>query len=85
MIINGCSLLVLHDIGSTHNFVGTAVVEQASLLLQHHSGLRIAVANGDRVDNHGCCRDLDITIGGELFRIDCYVLALGSYDVVLDV
>jgi hypothetical protein len=34
VIINGCSLVVLLDSGSTHNFVDTAVVEWVSLLLQ---------------------------------------------------
>jgi hypothetical protein len=43
------------------------------------------MANGDHVDNHRYCRDLHIMIGGELFRIDCYVRALGSYDMVLNV
>jgi hypothetical protein len=66
VIINGCSLATLLDSGSTHNFVDSAAAERGSLRLQHHSGLRVAVANGDRVDSPGCCRDLDIMIGGEL-------------------
>jgi hypothetical protein len=45
----------------------------------------VVVANGDRIDSPGCCRDIDIAIGGELFRIDCYGLSLGSYDMVLGV
>jgi hypothetical protein len=85
VIINDCSLAALLDSGSTHNFVDSAVAEQVGLQLQHHSGLRVTVANGDRVDSPGCRRDFDITIGGELFRIDCYGLALGSYNMVLDV
>jgi hypothetical protein len=55
------------------------------LPLQHHSSLYVVVANGDYVDIPGCCRDLDITIGGELFRIDYYGLALTSYDMVLSI
>jgi hypothetical protein len=43
------------------------------------------MANGDCVDSPGCCRDLDIAVGGDLYRVDCYGLALRSYDMVLDI
>jgi hypothetical protein len=62
-----------------------ALTEPLQVQLQHHSGLRVTVANGDRVDSPGCCRDFNITIGGEPFHIDCYGLALGSYNMALGV
>jgi hypothetical protein len=83
VIINGCSLVVLLDSGSTHNFVDSATAERVGLRLQHHSSLHVTVANGDHVYSPRCCRDLNIMIGGELFHIVCYGLALGSYDMVL--
>jgi hypothetical protein len=85
VIINGCSLAALLDSSSTHNFVDSTAAEWVSLWLQHHSGLRVVVVNGDRVDSPSCYQDLDIMIGGELFRIKCYGLALRSYDMVLSV
>jgi hypothetical protein len=45
----------------------------------------VAVANGDRVSSPGCCKNLRISVDGEGFYIDCYGLALGSYEMVLGV
>jgi hypothetical protein len=45
----------------------------------------VVVANGDRVANTGCYNDLKIVIIGEVFNIEFYGLALGSYEMVLGV
>lgn len=62
-----------------------AATARAGIRLQRRAGLRVAVANGDRLDSSGCCDDLAIAISGEPFSIRCYGLALGSYDMVLGV
>jgi hypothetical protein len=85
VILNGCFLTALLDSGSTHNFVDTTAAERVGLRLQTQSGLRIAVANEDRIANPGCYRDLQIMVDGEPFYINCFGLALSSYDMVLDV
>jgi hypothetical protein len=43
----------------------------------------VAVASGDWVQSSGCYRDLAFAING--FTVDCYGLALGSYEMVLEV
>lgn len=43
------------------------------------------MANGDRVSSPGCAVGLTVRIAGEAFNVDLYGLALGSYNVVLDV
>jgi hypothetical protein len=53
--INGTRLLALLDSGSTHNFVDLDIADRAGIKLEGHSGLQVAVANGDRVHNPGCC------------------------------
>jgi hypothetical protein len=78
-------LVALLDTGSTHNFIDTDAATRAGLALLGPSGLRVAVANGDRVTSPGCCRDLSVSIGNEQFIIDCYGLPIGSYDMVLGV
>jgi hypothetical protein len=83
--INGLSLMALLDSRSTHNFVDTAAVQQVGLILLEHTGLYVTVANDDCINRLGCCRDLHIVAGGEPFHIDCYILALGSYDMVLSI
>jgi hypothetical protein len=79
---NGVRLTALLDFGSTHNFLDLEVAERAGIQWGHHAGIHITVANGDRVHSPGCCRNMQIAILGEIF-IDCYGLALGSYEMVL--
>jgi hypothetical protein len=83
--INGARLNALLDSGSTHNFVDLDVVERAGINLMSQTGIIVVVAIGDRVHSLGSCRNMMMTIGSELFRLDCFGLALGSYDMVLGV
>jgi hypothetical protein len=86
VVINDVHLSALLDSESMHNFVDSvAAAARVGLLLTKQTGLRVAVANGDKVYNPSCCRYLRITIGGEPFPIDCYSLDLSSFDMVLGV
>jgi hypothetical protein len=85
VVINGSSLVALLDSGSTHNFVDAEVVAHAGISLRGRAGLRVAVANGERLTSPGSCQNLRICIEGELFDIDCYGLTLGSFDMVLGI
>jgi hypothetical protein len=85
VIINAVALTALLDSGSTHNFVDTDATTRAGLQLTPRGDLRVAVANGDRVSSPGSCCNISISIGGEVFSIDCYGLTLGAYDMVLGV
>jgi hypothetical protein len=83
--INRVRLTALVDSGSTHNFIDTDVASRVGIALYARPGLRVAVANGDRLTSPGCCQDLPIKIGDEAFSLDCYGLTLGTYDMVLGV
>jgi hypothetical protein len=60
-------------------------VERIGLNFGGQAGLRVTVANGERIHSPGCCKDLPITIGDESFTLDCFGIALGSYEMVLRV
>ncbi|KAJ4786652.1 polyprotein [Rhynchospora pubera] len=47
--IKGQSFLALVDSGSTSNFLSTAVIKETHLALEPKPGLRVTVANGDRL------------------------------------
>jgi hypothetical protein len=49
------------------------------------TGLRVTVANDDRVTSLRCGRSMAFSITGEHFVIECYGLTLRSYEMVLDV
>jgi hypothetical protein len=83
--INDTLLTTLLDSRSTHNFVDVEAAARAGIQLEARADLHVAVANGDRVQSHGCCRNISLTIANEMFVIDCYSLALGSHEMVLGV
>jgi hypothetical protein len=85
VFINGTTLRALLDSGSTHNFVDSEAASRAGIVFVAQHSLRVAVANGDRVESSRCCRNLKISIADEDFVIDSYGLALGSYEMVLGV
>lgn len=66
-------------------YVDSATAPRVGIPLQQRNGLRVAVANGDRLTCSGVSDHLDIGIGGEPFSITCYGLDLGSHDMVLGV
>jgi hypothetical protein len=82
--IGAILLRALLDFGSTHNFIDTLVATCAGIVFQGGTCLRVAVASGDRVTSMGRCANLTIDIVGEPFVLTCYGLALGSFDMVLN-
>jgi hypothetical protein len=85
VMVHGVKLTALLDSGSTHNFVDTDAAARAGIKLQGRAGLRVAVVNGDRLTSSGSYLGLRIQIRDEPFEIDCYGLALVSFNMVLDV
>jgi hypothetical protein len=81
--LGGASLLALLDSGSTHNFVAEEVAARTSLRLQLHGGMRVTVANGERVPCSGVYRATSFSIEGTHFSTNFFALPLAGYDVVL--
>jgi hypothetical protein len=85
VMVHEVKLTTLLDSGSTHNFIDTDDAARAGIKLQGRAGLRVAVVNDDHLTSSGSYLGLHIQIGDEPFEIDCYGLALGSFDMVLGV
>ena len=75
--------IALFDTGSTHNFLNKACVAAVNLPIQPHSGLRVKVANGDRLDCMGLCTNTQMTIAPSTFAVDFYIIPLSGFDVIL--
>jgi hypothetical protein len=75
----------LLDSGSTHNFIDTESAQCAGVQLRDDTGLRMAIANGDRLSCTGRYPNLAIWIGAKPFTINYYGLSLGSYKMVLGI
>jgi hypothetical protein len=85
VVINGARITALVDSGSTHNFVDLDTVKHIGLKFDGQVGLRVTIANGERVHNLGCCKDLPITISNESFTLNCFGLTIDSHEMVLGV
>jgi hypothetical protein len=83
--VNGKQLRALVNSGSTHSFIHEGVVHALGLDIMRRPGLSVKVANGERLQNYGVCKNTPIDIQGEIFKIDCYTLPLEGFDVILGV
>jgi hypothetical protein len=83
--INDSILMALVDSGSTHTFIREAVASQIGLQVAPRLGLSVKVTNGDRVMSKGICPKQRVSIDDEEFDINCYILPLAGFDVILGV
>lgn len=83
-LIGGATLRALLDSGSTHNFISEEATARTNLRYQLRTGMRVTVANGERVPWLGIFRNATFVINTENFAGDFFVLPLAGYDVVLD-
>lgn len=81
--VNGDRLVILVDIGSTHNFVDASLISSLQLGVDVTKVLEVKVANGSIVKSQGFCSKVPVIIQGMKFCINFHVLALGGCDTVL--
>lgn len=62
------------SIWARHNFIGGAAARCAGIQFQDSGGAHVVMANGDHVLCHGLAHDVDLYIGDEAFKVDCYSL-----------
>ncbi|XP_040988925.1 uncharacterized protein LOC121236540 [Juglans microcarpa x Juglans regia] len=79
-----CSVEILIDSGSTHNFLDPLVVQEAKLNVRKDYSLQVRVANGDKILSQGRGEEL-IKIQGSKFSVPFHVSTLGGCDIVLGV
>ncbi|KAH7528958.1 hypothetical protein FEM48_Zijuj05G0132800 [Ziziphus jujuba var. spinosa] len=78
-------LMVLIDGGSTHNFIDQAFASKFRLLIIQSNKIHVVVANKERIECVGLCRDLTVIIQGTLITADYYILPVAACPLVLGV
>lgn len=78
-------MLRLIDFGSTHNFSSSIAAQQLALNVRSLSNTEVSIANGEQVKSLGVCSQILISIEGQDFTTDFYVIPLGGFDMVLGV
>ena len=81
--INGSRLVILINIGSTHNFIDASLVNSLQLKVDVSKVLEVKVANGSIVKTQGFCSSVRVNVQGVEFCIQFHVLALGGCDAVM--
>lgn len=83
--VNGEQMHALVDSGSTHTFIAAKTARRLGLTPANGNTIRVAVANGDKVASSGIFHGLHLRIDQEDFFLDCYVIPLAGFDIVLGV
>lgn len=65
--VNGVSVVILVDSGSSHNFLDPSVAKRARLVVDDSAKLLVCVANGVLIQNSGCCTNFGLRIQGTKF------------------
>jgi hypothetical protein len=81
--VKGQQLVALLDSGSTTNFINAKLCARLQLATDPPPALRVLVANGDGVPCQGVTHNVPISINTEAFSISCFVITLGSFDLIL--
>jgi hypothetical protein len=81
--INGSMLVALVDSGSTHTFIREAMASQISLQVAPRPSLSVKVTNGFRAMSKGVFPKQRVSIDDEEFDINCYILPLTGFGVIL--
>jgi hypothetical protein len=76
-------VVALLDTGSTHNFISEAAAQSSGLPIQPCPRLMMTVANCEKFSRPGVLRQAPVTIDGQEFRVDLFVMPLAGFDVVL--
>ncbi|VFQ76738.1 unnamed protein product [Cuscuta campestris] len=83
--VNGASVQVLLDSGSTHNFIHPGVAERLALVLHPVTPFRVYVGNGDSLRCSYSCPRTPVSLQGQLFEIDLFMLEVHGPDIVLGI
>jgi hypothetical protein len=73
----------LVDFGSTHCFIADRTALCLNLHFHPREGMTVGVANEERLPCSGVCSSLPITIKGEAFNINFFIITLEGHKVGL--
>ncbi|KAM2757400.1 hypothetical protein PS2_019155 [Malus domestica] len=84
-LLQGHSIKILLDSGSTHKVVDFKLLKQWGYQAQYTKSFEFMIAYGGKVRSSGCCKAMPLSLGGYEYAVDLYALPLGGYDAMLGV
>ncbi|KAB1203113.1 hypothetical protein CJ030_MR8G008945 [Morella rubra] len=73
--VGGQNVVILIDSGSTHNFLDPSIVKRGHLSVDRGEEIRVRVANGELLTSEGRSENVKISLQGNSFLTDTYVLS----------
>jgi len=80
--INGNSISILVDTGSTHNYLHPKTTKFLGLQTDGANSFVVIVGNGEKLQSEGCCSNVRVEIQGHIFFIDFHLLEIVGSDAV---
>ena len=81
--IRGKEVVILIEIGATHNFLHTKIVEEQQITVEEGMQLGVTIGNGAKCRGRGVCRKVELKLKGLTIVTDFLAIELGNVDVVL--
>lgn len=82
-MIEGKTVVILLDSGSTHNVLSAELAMKLHCEMEEVPSYKVSLANGRQVKGSTQCKNLEWSVGGEVFVIDALILPLNDYDLIL--
>ncbi|CAN1289194.1 hypothetical protein LINPERPRIM_LOCUS20157 [Linum perenne] len=76
--IHSKRVVMLVDIGATHNFMDCRKAERLAMCLESGIDFSVRVANGDLIEGTGRCSNVQLRIQGMYSKVDFHLLSLGG-------
>ncbi|XP_058757457.1 uncharacterized protein LOC131630720 [Vicia villosa] len=81
--INGLSVMVLVDTGSTHNIMQPRIAQHLNLTSTPITQFTVMVGNGSHLHCEGICNNVPLVLQKTTFKLPFYLLPIEGADVVL--
>ncbi|CAM8923904.1 unnamed protein product [Rhodiola kirilowii] len=81
--IQGKTVVVLIDSGSTHNFLQTRVAKHLNMSVEQSRYMNVTVGNGENLQCEGWCPQTQLHLGGRGYLVDLHIIPIYGADVVL--
>jgi len=78
-------VIVLIDLGSTHNFIHCKIAKELNLFLYPEPKCRVMVANGGTINFPSKCHNIKLSMGEYVLNSPMLSIPMGGVDVVLGV
>lgn len=84
-MVSGIPLVVLVDIGDSHNFISPQVVSVLGLKVDDTHVMSVKLGDGHRIETQGRCPDIKLRLGELDILVEAFIMELGGIDVILGV